>query len=158
MSKVTFASSEDAAQLGKLFHDDMANQGIDRPLKELIKMAQAAIEITLSPDPNTIIWVIREKKKVVGVLLVNMAMSLKFAGRSIWIEELYVPPESRRKGYGKALINHLLDFAESDPSICGIDLEAYQGNTPASILYRSLGFKRLGRERFYYFLGESDYL
>lgn len=158
MSKVDFASPEDASQLGKLFHDDMANQGIERPLDELIQMASEAIRLSSEPNPHTIVWVIRDGKKVVGVLLVNTVMSLKFSGKSIWIEELYVPPEERRKGYGKLLIDHLLEVAENDETICGIDLEAYQGNTPASILYRSLGFKRLGRERFYYNLGDSEYL
>jgi ribosomal protein S18 acetylase RimI-like enzyme len=50
-----------------------------------------------------------------------------------------------------------LDWAE-DNEIRGVDLEAYRGNTPASILYRSVGFHRLGRERFYYRIGEAEYL
>ncbi len=158
MAEVNFASVEDAIQIGKLFHEDMSNQGIDCVLDELVEMTVEAIKMGKKKDPNTLVWVVRNGKKVVGVLLVNRSMSLKFSGRSIWIEELYVPPEERRKGYGKLLINHLVDFAEADSSIRGIDLEAYQGNTPASILYRSLGFKRLGRERFYYYLGDSEYL
>ena len=41
----------------------------------------------------------------------------------------------------------LLDWAEEN-GIEGIDLESYRLNAPASILYRTLGFRRLGRERF----------
>ena len=43
----------------------------------------------------------------------------------------------------------LLDIARGE-NAKGIDLEAYHGNAPAALLYRSLGFRRLGRERFFY--------
>lgn len=158
MPKVELASSKDAIQIGKLFHEDMKNQGIEIALTSVITMLEIAIKETQKKSPQTLIWVIRENENIMGALLVNVIMSLKFSGKSIWIEELYVSPTVRRKGFGRLLIEHLIDYAERQLDINGIDLEAYQGNTPASILYRSLGFKRLGRERFYYKFGDSEYL
>ena len=105
-------------------------------------------------------WVVRraQGQKAQGVLLANRNWSVKFGGQSLWIESLYVDPEARRNGYGRQMVGFVLDWAEEN-DIRGVDLEAYRGNTPASILYRSLGFYRLGRERFYYRFGdESSYL
>lgn len=92
-----------------------------------------------------------------GVVLANFNWSLKFAGRALWIEELYVTPAYRRLGIGRELVDVVLDYADRN-EFRGIDIEAYQGNTPASILYRTMGFHRLGRERFYYRLGDQEFL
>ena len=42
----------------------------------------------------------------------------------------------------------MLDWAE-ERGVLGVDIEAYHRNTPASVLYRTSGFWRLGRERFH---------
>jgi ribosomal protein S18 acetylase RimI-like enzyme len=102
-------------------------------------------------DERAVVLVARDGASdgVVGVLVANVLLSVKFAGRSLWIEELYVGKRARRRGLGRLLVDALLERARA-MGISGIDLEAYQGNAPAAILYRSLGFRRLGRERFHY--------
>jgi GNAT superfamily N-acetyltransferase len=94
-------------------------------------------------------WVAKEddNSQPLGIVLVNAFWSVKFAGKGLWIEQLYVPPIGRRKGLGRLLVEHVLRWA-LDQGIKGVDLEAYRDNTPAAVLYRSLGFRRLGRERF----------
>ena len=82
-----------------------------------------------------------------GVLFAHTYWSAKHGGRAVWLEQLYVRPTARRLGMGRLLVNALLDWAEVN-GIRGIDLESYRLNAPASILYRSMGFRRLGRERF----------
>ncbi len=133
----------------------MASLRIDVAHEDMVELARAVVQ-----EPDEVeceCWVARVKPgaPAVGVLLANYNWSLKFAGRALWIEELYVTPSARRLGIGRMLVECLLDFAE-DNEIKGVDLEAYQGNTPASILYRSLGFHRLGRERFYFIVGPRD--
>ncbi|WP_158542331.1 GNAT family N-acetyltransferase [Lujinxingia litoralis] len=149
----------DAPVLARLFQEDMTDLGVETALDDLEKLAEMVIEEALSSPPRCICYVARldEGGEAVGVVLANFHWSLKFAGRALWIEELYVTPAARRRRLGRRLVEQVLDWAE-DHGIRGIDLEAYQGNTPASILYRSLGFYRLGRERFYYRLGPAEYL
>ena len=141
----------DVEALATLFKEDMDDLGVDVSLDELRELADAVVNRSGSGDPECLCWVARleDGGPAVGVILANINYSLKFAGRSLWIEELYVTPAGRRHGLGRVLVEVLLVWAE-DPGIKGVALEAYQGNTPASILYRSLGFRRLGRERFYY--------
>jgi GNAT superfamily N-acetyltransferase len=92
----------------------------------------------------------------VGVVLANEMLSIKFPGRALWIEELYVAPEARRLGVGRLLVEGILLWAKSD-GVEGIELEAYRMNTAASILYRSIGFRRLARERYTFDLDDYEF-
>lgn len=151
MTTIEPPNPRDVEALATLFKEDMDDLGVAVSLDELRELADAVVSRSGAHDPECICWVARLEPEgdAVGVILANLNYSLKFAGRSLWIEELYVTPSARRHGLGRELVEVLLDWAE-DNGIKGVDLEAYQGNTPASILYRSLGFQRLGRERFYY--------
>jgi GNAT superfamily N-acetyltransferase len=141
----------DALAISMLFQQDMANLGMTPAPQDLDVLANEVVEQSLDPQGRCVMWVARltPDGAPVGVILGIRSWSLKFGGPSIWIEELYVDPVARRLGVGRLLVEVLLDWAE-DNGIFGVDLEAYQGNTPASILYRSVGFQRIGRERFYF--------
>lgn len=152
-------NAEDVDAMARLFLEDMTDLGVSSSLEGQRAVAAAVLEDLASERPDCLCWVARleEGGPAVGVILANFNWSLKFEGRALWIEELYVTPSARRNGLGQLLVDELLDWAE-DHEIRGIDLEAYQGNTPASVLYRSLGFHRLGRERFYYRIGSEEFL
>jgi GNAT superfamily N-acetyltransferase len=152
-------SVQDADAIGELFFEDMCDLGVDTAREDLNAMAAQAIEASQADPPQCLCWVARpaDGGPPCGVVLANYHWSLKFAGRSLWIEELYVTPDFRRRGIGRVLVAQVLDYAE-EHGFNGIDLEAYQGNTPASVLYRTMGFHRLGRERFYYRLGTQEFL
>lgn len=145
-----------------LFKEDMDALGVETGLGDQKEVARAVIAGTHADPRECLCWVARsgdedETTDTAGLIVANFNWSLKFAGRALWIETLYVTPSHRRRGIGAQLVETMLDWAEAN-DIRGIDLEAYRGNTPASILYRSLGFRRLGRERFYYRFDGSGYL
>ena len=157
MATIETPLPRDVDAIARLFKEDMDDLRIDVDLADLRTLAADVVAGGKAGDPEKICWVARIEPdgEAVGVVLANLNYSLKFAGRALWIEELYVTPSARRRSLGRLLVEHLLDWAEEN-DIRGVDLEAYQGNTPASILYRSLGFHRLGRERFYYRIGSED--
>ena len=107
-------------------------------------------------DKHMVLLVARdaESAQAVGVLVASRVLSVRFGGRSLWIEVLFVAPSARRRGLGRDLVEALIDLA-ADQGYRGIDLEAHHGNAAAGLLYRSLGFQRLGRERFSYDLAEE---
>lgn len=142
---------EDVSTLGQLFLQDMLSLGIKTDLETMQTLAHNVVTESARIDGQCVMWVARLKPEAppVGVVLGIRSWSLKFGGPSVWIEELYVTPSARRHGLGRLLVEALLDWAEAN-GVRGVDLEAYQGNTPASILYRSIGFHRLGRERFFF--------
>lgn len=158
-AEIDVPGEDDIERMAILFGEDMAKLGVGVTHDDMVELARYVVDDLGSDSPGCVCWVARDSDTghAVGVILANFEWSLKFAGKALWIEELYVTPTARRLGLGRRLVEQLLDWAE-DNDIKGIDLEAYQGNTPASILYRSLGFHRLGRERFYYRLGPEEFL
>lgn len=147
---------EEAVDVGRLFYADMTSQTVTLSEDQATELASDVAEAVQKENPNAVCRVVRTEaeNKPVGVILANFHWSVKFGGKALWIEELYVDPSYRRNGIGRALVEWILDYAEQH-DVRGIDLEAYQGNTPASVLYRTMGFRRLGRERFYYVMGDS---
>ena len=59
-------------------------------------------------------------------------------------------------GVGRELVEQLLDWAHG-AGFAGVELEAYRMNTAASILYRSLGFRRVARERYSFHMDDWDF-
>ncbi|HOA85405.1 MAG: ribosomal protein S18-alanine N-acetyltransferase [Clostridiales bacterium] len=58
-------------------------------------------------------------------------------------------PDYRRRGYARALLGALIDYADSH-GIVTLLLEVRESNTPAISLYRSAGFVAVGyRPRYY---------
>lgn len=149
----------DSERIGRLFYEDMTDLGVGITAEDMAQLAAQIVAQSEAPEPSFLCRVARPGAgaEPCGVVLANFNWSLKFAGRALWIEELYVTPDYRRLGIGRALVDVVLDYAERH-GFRGIDIEAYQGNTPASILYRTMGFHRLGRERFYYRLGAQEFL
>lgn len=130
----------------RLFAEDLTDLRLPVDLAALTTVYDA-----LCSDSRSVLLVLRQQAgtEAVGVLVASRVPSVKFSGWSLWIEELYVAKSSRQHGYGRALVTRLLERARAE-GIKGIDLEAYHGNAPAALLYRSLGFRRLGRERFFF--------
>lgn len=151
--------AEDSEAIGGLFFEDMSDLGVHKTKQEMVELAGQVVAAAHAEPAECLCWVARPSTDggPCGVVLANFNWSLKFGGRSLWIEELYVTPDYRRRGIGRELVAQVLDYAE-DHDFKGVDLEAYQGNTPASVLYRTMGFHRLGRERFYYRLGNHEFL
>ncbi len=149
---------EDLEELAQLFHEDMVELGVSTTIERQRTLATRLLEDLGGEEPRCLCWVAREAgaaHRISGLIMANLNWSPKFQGRSLWIESLFVPEHGRRRGIGRGLVDHLLDWAE-DHGIEGIDIEAYRGNTPASVLYRTMGFRRLGRERFYYTIEHND--
>ena len=144
----------DREQLAELFAADLRDLRISQPLERLVEVID---RVRKEGRKHAILWGAKESSDgpVLGALFANVFYSVKHGGRAVWLEQLYVDPEARKRGIGRALVQHLLDWARQN-GIRGIDLESYQLNAPASILYRSLGFRRLGRERFSIELEESQ--
>ena len=145
MIQVENVTESDVDAVVDLFREDLESLQLDQKREDL----KAMLHSVFSDREGTLLWGVREKpdEPMTGVLFAHTYWSAKHGGRAIWLEQLYVRPTARRLGLGRLLVNALLDWAEVN-GIRGIDLESYRLNAPASILYRSMGFRRLGRERF----------
>ena len=65
------------------------------------------------------------------------------------INKIAVLPEKRKLGFGKAILNHVLEFTR-DIGVKNWYLEVRESNTAAQALYRSAGFSSVGTRKNYY--------
>ncbi len=82
---------------------------------------------------------------LVGVVALGRERQAKLAHKGmIW--GVYVAPVARGTGAGRALLQAVIDFALTVPSLRQLNLVVYVGNAGAIKLYESLGFVRYGLE------------
>jgi GNAT superfamily N-acetyltransferase len=77
---------------------------------------------------------------IIGYMVIGFGFSIEFGGRNALLDELFILPGFRGRGYGSAAIAR----TESECKAAGIEvlhLEADHFNTRAHDLYLRLGFK-----------------
>ena len=110
---------------------------------------QSDFEYELSENPFAYYWVYEYHHEVIAYL-------------GFWVDEnhiqittLGVDQNYRKKGYAKALMEHLFEYA-SKHSIDAISLEVRESNVKAIHLYQSYGFKKAAIRQQYYSHPEED--
>jgi ribosomal protein S18 acetylase RimI-like enzyme len=99
-----------------------------------------------APGSPAWLWMAERRDRTVGVLLANELASVEHGGLSLWIEELYVPPEARRTGVARALLARVFERAR-ERGLRAVDLEVVPSQAAALALYRALGFEAVHRSR-----------
>ena len=88
-----------------------------------------------------------EGAEALGVAVLSYVVTLEHGGRVAWLDELYVAPQRRGAGVGRALL--LRAVASARRSGCKtVELEVVRGHERAARLYLRESFHRLPRARF----------
>ena len=85
----------------------------------------------------------RDGDDPVGFALFYTTFSTFLAQAGIWLEDLFVRPEHRARGAGKALLRHLARVAV-DRGYGRLEWAALDWNEPALGFYRNLGAEQIG--------------
>lgn len=83
-----------------------------------------------------------EENTLVGYGMVAMSYSTEAGGLCAWIEDIYIQPQSRGKGYGTAFLSFVEDTYKD--KVSRIRLEAEPENKKAMNVYQKAGFEILG--------------
>jgi ribosomal protein S18 acetylase RimI-like enzyme len=78
-----------------------------------------------------------------GLALLRFRPALWSAGLECYLAELYVAPEQRGQGLGRALMEAAIELARGDGADT-MDLNTAVGDRAARALYESLGFDNRG--------------
>jgi GNAT superfamily N-acetyltransferase len=90
------------------------------------------------PDPLVHAMVAEEGGRVVGMAVWFLSYSTWTGRHSLYLEDLFVEPERRARGVGRALMRHLAVRA-AELGCARMDWSVLDWNEPAMTFYRSLG-------------------
>ena len=91
--------------------------------------------------------ILEHEGKTAGYALLSKTYSQEAGGMAWWIEEIYVLPEYRGKGIGRAYFDYL--FSVKPESVKRMRLEVERENEGAVALYERLGFDFLDYDQMY---------
>lgn len=86
------------------------------------------------------VWVLFVADKIVGYIILTIGFSFEFRGHDAFIDELYVAPEFRRRGYGRQAVS-FVEAKACEVGVNALHLEVDHGNDPAMELYRRAGYQ-----------------
>jgi ribosomal protein S18 acetylase RimI-like enzyme len=129
------AEIDDAAAVGRLLHDFNSEyddytpgpEAMGKRIAELLESGDVTVLLG-GPGPD-------------GLALLRFRPSLWSETLDCYLEELYVVPDRRGQGLGKALMEAAMDTARS-MGAGYMDLGTAETDTAARALYEKLGFSR----------------
>lgn len=150
--RISLAGPEDGAAVTSLVLDQFADHAIDTTAAAVA----AAVDRVLAGADLGFVLAARRHEQVAGVACVSFAWSLEHGGKSAWLEELYVIPELRGRGVGRALVRAALDRAR-EHDCAAVDLEVDREHARVEALYRCEGFAPLPRTRWVLRFGRREF-
>jgi len=90
------------------------------------------------------VWLLLEGAVPAGYVVLTVGFSFEFHGHDAFIDELYIDPGFRRRGFGRQAVAFVEKKAR-EMGVNAIHLEVDHGNDPAFELYRRTGYKAHGR-------------
>jgi ribosomal protein S18 acetylase RimI-like enzyme len=127
------AQTSDAAAVARLLHDFNAEYGDFTPSAEELEkririlLARGDITVVLAGDPPE------------GVALMRFRPALRTETLDCYLEELYVVPDRRGQGIGRALMETAMEVARAEGAAY-MDLGTAETDVAARALYEKLGF------------------
>jgi len=112
-----------------LYHGDVAGIGLED-----------VIFLCFGPSPWLRLIVAEHDRRIVGYAALQKKVQLQFARRLMDLQHLFVIPQMREQGVGRALIAHAAEHARLH-RCAGLTLGVMAQNTPAQAFYRALGFQ-----------------
>ncbi len=104
----------------------------------------------LNDPAKGVYFVVEEKSRLVGQLLITYEWSDWRNGTFWWVQSVFVKPECRGRGVFKTMFEHVQRLAREQGDVCGLRLYVEQENETARRAYLKLGF-----EQKYYQIFES---
>ena len=84
-------------------------------------------------------WLICDAETPVGYLVLTFGYSLEFLGRDAFLDEFFLRPSHRKRGWGRLALELVEDEAQKH-GVQAIHLEVVRSNENAHGFYRKAGF------------------
>ena len=110
----------------------------DQRALDSVRARSALTDLVDDPSKGTV-WLICDGDIPVGYLALTFGYSLEFHGRDAFIDELYIRPTHRGRGWGTRAIGHAETFALAR-NVRATHLEVGRRNVAAQAFYRKAGY------------------
>jgi GNAT superfamily N-acetyltransferase len=112
----------------------------ERAPEEVVATEEDLVEVLFGATPVAEVLLVFEKESPVGFAVYFYNFSTWLGRPGLYLEDLFVKPEKRGKGYGRALLVELAKIARDRG--CGrMEWAVLDWNEPAIKFYRALGAK-----------------
>lgn len=135
------ARAEDAPAVAELFN---AINSMDGPRPPVWMTAETVRRDLLGASPRAALLVAEVDGRLAGFVTGNAVYDSMRAADAFFLNDLYVAPEARRRGAGRALVARLAALAKERGALClwwGVDL----GDDEALRFYDALGAEDEGQ-------------
>ena len=133
--KIRSARQEEVGVVLQLIHDlavyEKAPNEVEATEKELL-------ETIFSSDPKVFCDLVEVDGEIAGMAIWFLNYSTWQGKHGIYLEDLFIKPEFRGRGYGKALLKHLAKICD-EKGYGRFQWWVLDWNSPAIEFYRSLG-------------------
>jgi GNAT superfamily N-acetyltransferase len=131
------ATADDVALIRRLIHE-LAEY--ERAPDDAVATEEGLREVLFGKEAAAHVLIAREDKEPVGFAVYFFNFSTWLGRAGLYLEDLFVRPEHRGKGYGRALLVRLAQIANERG--CGrMEWAVLDWNDPAIQFYRKLGAK-----------------
>jgi GNAT superfamily N-acetyltransferase len=139
--RIRLADLEDLDAVVRLLADQFREHDIVLDMPELREGVRGLIS-----DPDRGAVILAGDPEPIGIAALAYTWTLEHGGLVAWLDELFVVPEHRGQGTGRALLVRALGVAR-DKGCRAVDLEVDLHHSRAERLYQREGFSALPRQR-----------
>ena len=104
-----------------------------------VEIFEADIENCLNNSPYLEGYVFEHQNKIIGYAMLAKSFSTEFGKPCIWLEDLYLQTEYRKKG----IIPSFIEYIKTKYLNHVLRLEVEKENNHACYVYKKLGFKEI---------------
>jgi len=110
----------------------------ERAPNDVVATEQGLRDVLFGPEPSAKVVLIFEENEPIGFAVYFFNFSTWLGRPGLYLEDLFVKPATRGRGYGRALLIHLAKIARDHG--CGrMEWAVLNWNEPAIQFYRKLG-------------------
>jgi GNAT superfamily N-acetyltransferase len=134
--------------INKLYKEDPGYARINAS-----KIKSTINELTKYKEKGKIV-IFQSGKENIGYSILLNYWSNEYGGNILIIDEIYILPDYRRKGYATVFLKHLIN--NNKKASKGIQLEVGKKNKGAYRLYKDFGFDEINNRIMFYNFKESE--
>jgi ribosomal protein S18 acetylase RimI-like enzyme len=129
----------DLPRLLELMRDYHAHDGLEFNVEKATRAVGNMLETSRGQ-----VWLILEAETVIGYVALVWSYSLEYGGLAAEVDELYLKPEARGRGVGRAVMKRFFEFCRAE-NVMLLRLETEPDNEAARGFYETLGFEIVKR-------------